>query len=39
MVTRKTTAVAFIAILITAGLVIFVTQVEASTTDEKNKPL
>ena len=39
MVTRKTTVVAFIAILITAGLVVFVTQVEAQTTDEQKQAL
>jgi hypothetical protein len=39
MVTRKTTAVAFIAILITAWLVVFATQVEAETTDEQKQAL
>ena len=39
MVTRKNTALAFIAILITAGLVVFVTQVEAQTTDEQKQAL
>ena len=39
MVTRKTTAIAFIGILITAWLVVFVTQVEAETTDEQQQAL
>ena len=39
MVTRKNTAVAFIASLIAAGLVVFVTQVEAQTIDEQKQAL
>jgi len=39
MVTRKTTAVAFIAILIIAWLVVLVTQVGAQTTDEQKQAL
>jgi len=39
MVTRKTTAIAFIGILITAGLVVFVTQVQAQTPDEQQQAL
>jgi len=39
MLTRKTTAVALISILITAGLVVFVTQPEAQTTDEQKQAL
>ena len=39
MVTRKTTAIAFIGILITAGLVVFFTQVEAQTSDEQKQAL
>ena len=39
MVIRKTTAMAFIGILITAGLVVFVTQVGAQTTDEQKQAL
>jgi len=39
MVTRKTTAIAFIGILITAGLVVFFTQVQAQTTDEQKQAL
>jgi len=39
MATRKTTAVAFIAILITAWLMVFLTQVEAQTTDEQKQAL
>jgi hypothetical protein len=39
MVTRKNTAVAFIAILIAVWLVVFVTQVEAETTDEQKQAL
>ncbi len=39
MGTRKTIAVAFIAILIITWLVVFVTQVEAQTTDEQKQVL
>ena len=39
MVTRKATAFAFIAILIIAWLVVFVTQVEAETIDEQIQTL
>ena len=39
MVTKKTTAIAFIGILITVGLVVFFTQVEAQTTDEQKQAL
>jgi hypothetical protein len=39
MVTRKNTVVAFIAILITAWLMLFFTQVEAQTTDEQKRAL
>jgi hypothetical protein len=39
MVTRKNNAVAFIAILITAWLVVHVTQVEAQTTEEQKQAL
>jgi len=39
MVTRKTTAVAFINILITTWLIVFVTQAEAETTDEQKQAL
>ena len=39
MLTTKITAVAFIAILITAWLVFFVTQVEAESTDEQKQTL
>ncbi len=39
MVTRKSTAVAFIAILIIAWLVVFVTQVGPQTTDEQKQTL
>lgn len=39
MVTRKGTAVAFIAILIIAWLVVFVTQVEPQTTEEQKQAL
>ena len=39
MVTRKTSAIAFIGILITAWLMVFVTQVEAQTTDEQKQAL
>jgi hypothetical protein len=39
MVTRKTKAIAFIGILITAGLVVFVTQVQAQTPDEQQQAL
>ena len=39
MVTRKTTAIAFIGILITALLAVFFTQVEAQTTDEQKQAL
>ena len=39
MVSRKTTAVAFIAILIIAWLVVLVTQVGAQTTDEQKQAL
>ena len=39
MVTRRTTAVAFIAILITAWLIVFVIHVEAQTTDEQKQAL
>jgi hypothetical protein len=39
MVTRRTTAVAFIGILIAAWLVVFVIQVEAQTTDEQKQAL
>jgi hypothetical protein len=39
MVTRKNTAVAFIAILITVWLVVFVTKVEAQITDEQKQVL
>ena len=39
MVTRKSTAVAFMAILIIAWLVVFVTQVEPQTTDEQKQAL
>ena len=39
MATRKTTAVAFIAILITAWLMVFLTQVKAQTTDEQKQAL
>ena len=39
MDTRKTTAVAFMAILITAWLVVFFTQAEAETTDEQKQTL
>jgi len=39
MVTRKTNAIVFIGILITAGLVVFFTQLEAQTTDEQKQAL
>ena len=39
MVTKRTTAFAFIAILITAWLIVFVTQVEAQTTDDQKQAL
>jgi len=39
MLTRKTTAVAFIAILITAWLMLFFTQVEAQTLDQQKEAL
>jgi hypothetical protein len=39
MVTRKTTAVGFISILITAWLVVFAIQVEAQTTEEQKQAL
>ena len=39
MATRKSSAVAFIAILIAAGLVAFVTRVEAQTIDEQKQAL
>ena len=39
MVTRENTAVVFIAILITACLMLFFTQVEAQTTDEQKQAL
>ena len=39
MITRKTPTIAFIGLLITAWLVVFVTQVEAETTDEQQQAL
>jgi len=39
MVTRKTTAITFISILITAGLMVFATQVQAQTPDEQQQAL
>jgi len=39
MDTRKTSAIAFIGILITAWLMVFVTQVEADTSDEQQQTL
>ena len=39
MITRKTTTIAFINILIIAGLVVFLTQVEAGTTDQQEQAL
>jgi len=39
MVTKKTTAVAFIGILIAAGLVAFVTQVQSQTLDQQKEAL
>jgi len=39
MVTRKTTSIAFIGILITAWIIVFVTHVEAETTDEQKQAL
>ena len=39
MVTRKTTAIAFMVILITACIMGFVTQGEAETTDEQKQAL
>ncbi len=39
MITRKNITIAFIGILITAWLVIFLTQVEAQTTDEQKQAL
>jgi len=39
MDTRKTSAIAFIGILITVWLMVFVTQVEAETTDEQKQAL
>jgi hypothetical protein len=39
MITRKNTTIAFIGILITAWLVVFLTQVEAQTTDDQKQTL
>ena len=39
MVTRKTSAIAFIGILITVWLMVFITQVEAETPDEQKQAL